>query len=280
MLFELLYLTNEPSKPNWKALEKTLEQLDHLSKPKKQEGETVFHYRNPDTRVSCRFVRYEPEEPDEVGLAFETELPRPTFFALEVLPMAILVARELRLAVDVLFQDNSELVEKPTVETLLDFWHQRNREAANQENGLHQARCDNLESLWEFMMLRRDLARRYSRRGVKVPELGLLVEKRTGKVGRFADWKGLGPVALGDIDWVRLRNVPEPLEDNSYYEAETFFQAVKPMVRAVPQPVYHHLCDKDSVVDDLVEAITALKRKSSRSFDEIDFEQVVDFGGS
>ncbi|MCA9791569.1 MAG: hypothetical protein KC910_07225 [Candidatus Eremiobacteraeota bacterium] len=276
MLFELLYLTSQGKRPTAKELDRTFEQIENLAPPRRQGDEVHIVYRNVDTSVECRFVRYPPEHDDEIGLAFETEVPRPSFFALEVLPIAILVARELRLSMDLLTDQGSVFVEKPTIEELLSHWFDRNREAAQAGKAIYQGRSEDLEAMWEFMLLRGDLARRYSRRGVNVPEVKLLVEKKTKKVGRYIEWDAAGPVAIGDIDWIKLVNPPDPLKDGSIYDAEEFFEATKPLVRAVPQPVYHHLCDKQSVTRELADAISDLKRRTDRSFGEIGFDQVID----
>ena len=72
------------------------------------------------------FVGYQPEFGDEVGLAFEMSLPRPTFFALEALPVALSVAREKKLSMEVLHEDGSCFFENPSFEDLLEEWKKLN----------------------------------------------------------------------------------------------------------------------------------------------------------
>lgn len=275
MPFELVYLIPDDRRaPSEKALRTALKGISYLNSGKKLQGETVFSYRNPDTRVTCRFILYPSEDEEEVGLAFEMDLPRPRFFALEALPMAIQVARELRLGIDLLTSDTEQALTSPTVEDLLEEWERCNREEA--DPSIPCGDPNDLEAMWEFMMLRADLVRRYGRRSVAVPPVQLLRLKRTGQVFRCGEWRGLGPVAMADIDWVKLVDPPKPLKTDSYYPADAFFPAVKPMVRDVPQPVYHHLCDRDGMEEELVQAISMLKRVTSRSFEELDYDQVVD----
>lgn len=276
MVFELVYLVSDRRAPGERALRKGLERVDYLSSPKKVGQETHFKYRNPDTQVTCRFIIYAPEDDEEAGLAFEMDLPRPRFFALEALPLAVLVARELRLRIDLLTSEEQHILENPTVEDLLDEWERCNREEVEELGSVPCGDANDLEAMWEFMMLRSDLVRRYGRRSVAVPPVKLLKLKKSDRALRYAEWKGLGLIALPDVDWVKLVNPPGPLKDDSFYPAEEFFPAVKPMVRDVPQPVYHHLCDRKGVEDELVDAIVGLKRKTARSFDFLDYDQITD----
>lgn len=275
MLFELLYVTQDEP-PEFSTIQKVLKTIPQIRSGKKDGNETVFPYRHEDTLVRFDFVRYSPGERDEVGLAFEMTLPRPTFFAQEALPVAILVARELKLSVDVLLGDGSQYVEKPTIEALMELWQERNLEAARESDQLFGCLADDLESMWEYSLLRGDLSRRYGRSGVKVPSVHLVREKRSGKVGRATDWEKLSPVVLGAVEWIRLVDPPKPLQADSYYAAEELVATLKPLVRTVPQPIFHHLCDKRGIRDELTERIGGLKRKTSRSFDILEIDQIVD----
>ena len=216
----------------------------------------------------------------EVGLAFEMSLPRPTFFALEALPAALSTAREKKLSVEVLRADGSKFYERPSFEDLLSEWRAANSEAVS-SNGrvLRKGSAENLESMWEFSIVRQDLARRYGRGRVEVPELYTVMHKRTQTVGRMVDWDGLQKVALGESDWVRLVDPPKPLKNGAIYGTEELTLACKPLVRTVPQPIFHYLCDKAKVMDELIERIAALKSMTMRSFEPVSLDQLYDEEG-
>ncbi len=281
MLFEFLYVDSAKSREGKNlSPKKLLASVENLDSGKNRGGEIVYSYRNADTCVDARFVAYDPEHDDEVGLAFEMELPRPTFFAYEALPAALCVAREKRLAVEILTDVGSVYYENPSFEEVLAEWRAANGRAVT-KNGkpLQQGSAPNLESMWEFSIVRQDLARRYGRQRVEVPELYTVVHKKTKQVGRMVDWEGLDKVALGESDWIRLVNPPKPLVDGAIYLAEELTFACKPLVRTVPQPVFHYLCDKSKIATELVERIGALKKMTMRSFECLKFEQIFDEEG-
>jgi hypothetical protein len=257
-----------------------LSSVDHLQSCKKGEGGLRCPYRNEDTGVEARFVAYQPEFGDEVGLAFEMDLPRPTFFALEALPVALCVAREKRLGIEVLFEDGSRYYEAPSFEEILDEWRQANTRAVS-KNGrsLRQGPAETLESMWEFAIVRQDLARRYGRGRVQVPELYTVLHKRSETVGRMVDWDGLEKVALGESDWIRLLDPPKPLKNGAIYSTEELTAACKPLVRTVPQPIFHFLCDKSKVKSELVERISGLKSSTMRSFEKVELDRLYDDEG-
>lgn len=288
MIFEFLYL--DPSKspdsnvPSIGAVTKRAKQLlstlENLAPAETKGKDTVFPYFNESTGVEARFVAYKPEHSDEVGLAFEMDVPRPTFFAFEALPAALCVARERRLQIEILGAEDSIVLERPSFEELLDEWRKVNEQGV-EANGrpLTQGSAEILESMWEFSLVRKDLARRYGRSRVDVPPLYTVIQKRTGKVGRMVDWDGLSKVALGESDWIRLINPPEPLKDGGIYDTEELTLACKPLVRTVPQPIFHYLCEKPKIVDELVERISPLKKMTMRSFQLVELDQLFDEQG-
>jgi hypothetical protein len=283
LLFEFLYVDaakardKEARNVNPKKLLGAVEYLDGG----KSDGEdTIYTYHNEDTHVKARFVAYAPEHGDEVGLAFEMELPTPTFCAFEALPAALCVAREKRLAVEILTEDGSVFYEDPSFEELLDEWRKANARAV-QANGspFCQGSAFLLEAMWEFALVRQDLARRYGRQRVEVPELYTVLHKKTKQVGRMVDWKGLDRVALGESDWIRLVDPPKPLVDGAIYPAEELTLACKPLVRTVPQPIFHYLCEKPKIASELAARIEPLKKMTMRSFDIVELDELFDEEG-
>ncbi len=290
MLFEFLYvdaskqseeLEGAPGPSGQKRVKKLLSSVEYLKAPIQAGEDLIYPYFNEETGVSARFVAYQPELGDEVGLAFEMDLPRPTFFAFEALPAALCVAREARLSVEVLVGDGSRFYRSPSFEELLAEWRQANAKAAlkAQETVYCQAAAATLEAMWEFAIVRPDLERRYGRQKVDVPELYPVVHRRTKQLGRMVDWTRLGRVALGESDWVRLVDPPDPLKDGAIYAAEELTQACKPAIRSVPQPVFHFLCEKAKRPEDLVEKIVVLPKLSMRSFERLEFHQIYDEEG-
>lgn len=284
MLFELLYVDESRSRDETplgppKNLKQFLSSLENTTC--KGSGSTsTCVYSNEATGVEARFVSYEPEFGDEVGLAFEMKVPSPTFFALEALPSALCIAREKKLGVEVLDDEGSRYYENPSFEDLLNEWRRMNAKAV-EANGrtLHQGSADILESMWEFAIVRQDLARRYGRGRVEVPELYLVVHKKSKTVGRMVDWDGLERVALGESDWVRLVDPPKPLKNGAIYDTEELTVACKPIVRTVPQPLFHYLCDKAKMQNELAERIASLKASTMRSFEVLELDQIYDEEG-
>lgn len=283
MLFEFLYVDSaKPRDRDAKVVnpKKLLGAVEYLDAGRSEGRDTVFTYHNDETNVSARFVAYPPEHSDEVGLAFEMELPRPTFCAFEALPAALCVAREKRLSVEILTDEGSVFYQEPSFEEVLQEWRKANARAISAKaKALCQGTAFVLEAMWEFALVRNDLARRYGRLRVEVPELYPVVLKRTKTVGRMVDWVGLGRVALGESDWIRLVDPPKPLIDGAIYPAEELTLACKPLVRTVPQPIFHYLCEKPKLAEELASRIAPLKKMSMRSFERVEFDQLYDEQG-
>ena len=263
-----------------KNLRQFLSSVENLRSCEDGESGASCPYYNAATGVEARFVGYEPEFGDEIGVAFEMKLPRPTFFALEALPAALCVARERKLGIEVLYEDESKYFASPSFEDLLSEWRRVNSMAVS---GNGKAVClgpaESLESMWEFAIVRQDLARRYGRGRVEVPELYPVLHKRSKTVGRMVDWEGLDKVALGESDWIRLVDPPKPLKNGAIYNTEELTTICKPLVRTVPQPIFHFLCDKSKIKSELVERISTLKPVTMRSFDKVDLAQLYDEEG-
>ena len=283
LLFEFLYVDSAKSRDKEARVsnpKKLLGAVEYLDGGKSDGADTVYTYFNEDTNVRARFVSYSPEHSDEVGLAFEMEVPRPTFCAFEALPAALTVAREKRLSVEVLTDEGSVFYADPSFEELLDEWRKANARAIKANGKTYcQGSAFLLESMWEFALVRQDLARRYGRQRVEVPELYTVMLKKGKKVGRMVDWDGLGRVALGESDWIRLVDPPAPLTDGAIYPAEELTLACKPLVRTVPQPIFHYLCEKPKIATELAARIEPLKKMSMRSFEKVELDELFDDQG-
>ena len=282
MAFLLRYVsTTERRPPGLREIERALELSGPLTtRPSKTRGEMSHYYHNSDTRVHCRWVSYESHDLHDIGLEFEMIQPTPTFFALEALPLAVSVARELRAHVQVIEPGPPTQPFVPSFESLLLLWQQGNREAvqALAEDGHPPAFCSSeaLEDSWEYMTLYPEMRRRYGKNGTQVPPIRLLLRKSDGRVLRVVSWKGLGPVIMPETDLIELVHPPSPLEDGRLYDSEELVEACRPHVREISQPIFHYIFDKDRAPEAMVDAVTRLSGRTLRQYEPIEFDQVTD----
>jgi hypothetical protein len=282
MAFLLRYVsTAERRPPGLREIERVLDVCGPLTtRPAKGKGEQSHYYQNPDTRVHCRFVSYESHNPHEIGLEFEMIQPTPTFFALEALPLAVSVARELKVEVVAVEPGPPTRPFRPSTENLLVLWQEGNRQAVKEltDDGHPPAFCSSeaLEDSWEYMTLFPEMRRRYGKNGMQVPPIRLLLRKSDGRVLRVVSWKHLGPVIMPETDLVELVNPPSPLEDGRLYDSEELVEACRPHVREISQPIFHYIFDKDRAPEGMVDAVHHLSGRTARQFEPIDFDQVTD----
>jgi hypothetical protein len=278
LVFEVAYLIRPgKSAPRLDEIRRYLIQLEGVSAPRG--GGAVYRYRNPDTQVACDFVTYEPDQ-DYAGLSFEIELPRPLFFALETLPLVVALSREFALHVEIVSPNNDMPACEPSFELLLHQWQLANRDEvqALERDGQILPRMENqaLESMWEFMLLRPELARRYNRNQVAVPPVELVRERATGKVYRVVRWKRLSASALADSDYCWLDDPPEPLQNNALIPSAVLREVAKFAFRDLSQPVNHRLFDKAKLQGELVHALESVHLLPARDFEVLSYRQVVD----
>lgn len=282
MSYELHYLVGpERRPPGLRALQHALHLMGQLHREPRQDRDfQVYVYRNPHTGVECTFVAYEPEEDGDAGLTFCLEVPRPTVFALETLPLAVQVARELRLLVEPPGPFLDEGPVEPTVEILFRWWKAINRQAIAEraQRGEPPPWCSEaaLESMWEYQMLHPDLCRRYRRRGVAVPEMGLLRLKRTGEVVRWASWKDLGPSVIPPADWIFLDNPPPPLKHGTLIPLAQLLPGARRWIKAASQPMHHRVYLEENPPAEMLELLQGLKGRTMRSFEPLKLHEVVD----
>ncbi|MBS2033557.1 hypothetical protein JST97_01105 [bacterium] len=278
LIFEVAFLVRPgKSAPRLDEIRRYLHQLEGVSSPRG--GGSVYRYRNPDTQVSCDFVTYEPDQ-DYAGLSFEIEMPRPLFFALETLPLVVALSREFALNVEIVSPDNEMPGCEPSFELLLHQWQLANRDEveALESEGHSLPRMDNqaLESMWEFMLLRPELARRYNRNQVAVPPVELVRERATGKVSRVVRWRRLSASALADSDYCWLDDPPQPLQDNALIPSSVLREVAKFAFRDLSQPVNHRLFDKAKLQNELVHALQSAHLLPASDFELLQYRQVVD----
>lgn len=280
LIFEVAYVCREgKAAPTSEDVHQALTQVDGLLAPPRSARERVYKYRNPETQVDFDFVVYAPEG-DLAGLAFEMALPRPNFFALEALPAVVQVARELHCDVEIVSPDNDMPICDPSLELMLDQWQRANRdetailETEGEVRPSLPGHC--LESLWEYMLLRPEMARRYNRNRVSVPPLELLRHRETGELARAVRWRGLGPAALGDCELVVLEEPPKPLRHESVIQFSDLRKVAKFAFRDIAQPVIHRLFDKSKVLADLVQVLESVEVTRLEDYQVVPYRQALD----
>ena len=282
LVFEVAFVTNgKQSAPNRATLRQALGALEFLQISTRS---SVHRYLNPETQVRADFVEYQPEG-DLVGLSLEMELPRPLFFALECVPLVVQVARELNLFIEILSPDNEMGVVAPTFELLLEEWQKANRDEVqlvdsenvdSEKAPLPRLGNQALESMWEFLLLRAELARRYGRSRIDVPHLELYRHKKNGRVARVASWDLNSAVALGECDYILMTGAPKPLLDRHLIAFSELREVAKFAFRDLSQPVYHRLFEKPKTFSELREAVAGLNSLSLEEFEPLPFHKVVD----
>ena len=243
-------------------------------------GLPLFLYRNPDTGVHASFHGYLPEEQDEVGLTFEMALPRPAYFAHEALPLAVQVARELRLDTDPHGPNGPANSPSPSKESLLAVWQEQNARARTELAGragpAPACRAEDLEASWEYLTLREDLHWRYGRRGVAVPGIEFVRRRKTGEVLRLCRWSDLGPTIFPIVDLVLLQNPPGPLKDGKILSAGELSEVARRWVRDVPQPIYHRTYLETTPPPDFLDILDHMKGTTMRSYEPVAAEVLDD----
>ena len=282
LVFEVAYYYSEDrQKLTRETIQRTLLDIEGVQGERAESSrEQVFRYYNRDTGVSCNFVMFPPPEEGEVGLAMEMMLPRPVYFALEALPMAVRVAREMRLMTAVVSPDGGEEPSFPTVEALMVRWQEANLEELGylQQQGrqVYRMHADALENLWEYNLLRSDLVRRYGRQRVDVPPVEFWASPSSGHVVRAVEWRRLGPVAFPDVDWIRLKDPPGGLKQGKVIEAGELLDRAKFAFRDLAQPIFHHFHEKTSVLDDLIDLCQDLPGIDVSGYQRVAPEDVID----
>ena len=277
LIFEVAFLARPgKSTPRPEEIRRYLAQLEGVTSPRS--GSSIYRYRNPDTQVACDFVTYGPDR-DYIGLSFEMELPRPLFFALETLPLVVSLSREFALNVEIVSPDNDLPACEPSFELLLHQWQVANRDevVALEDDGEPLPRLDNqsLESMWEFMLLRSELARRYNRNHVAVPPVELVRDRDTGRVSRVVRWKRLSSSALADSDYCWLEDPPPPLRE-ALVPSAVVREVAKFAFRDLSQPVNHRLFDKVKLQSELAHALESVSMRPPSDFEVLAYREVVD----
>lgn len=281
--FVLRYVLAETKRPpTWREIDRALRTLEGVVRDPAHElpGAPRYRYFNQDTRVECFFVGYEADERDEIGLAFRMPQPRPEYYAHEALPLAVQLARELRVDSVPHGPEAEDEPGPPSKESLLALWQRSNAEARERRAQEHGSapRCsgEDLELAWEYLTLRDDLDRRYGRRGIAVPGIEYVRVKKTGEVLSMCRWADLKPSVFPPVDLLFLERPPAPMKSGRIISADELSEVARKWVRDVAQPIFHRLYAEDSPPPEFLEALKGLKGTTMRSYEEVSVEDLED----
>lgn len=262
--------------PSWREIRRSLQALEGLllEPGTAEQGLPCFRYFNPDTGVEACFRGYLAEEPEEVGLTFEMSLPRPGFFAHEALPLAVLVARDLRLDTRPHGPDGPTDSPHPSKESLLAIWAEKNLQARQRRGPAPACRAEELEAAWEYLTLREELSWRYARRGVAIPRIEYVRRRKTGEVMRICRWTGLAPSIFPPVELVLLEDPPAPLKSGRILELGEVSRAAHRWVRDVPHPIYHRTYLETEPCEEFLGILAGLKSQTMRSYEILSVEEL------
>ena len=276
----MAYVEEEKGRPSFRYIETCLNALESTRRQVLEDGTALYQYHNVDTDAACDFVLSTQGKDKPPTLTCELTLPRPTTFALECLPLAVRVARDLKMLVEVISPPYDESPFVPTVEDLIARWQRANLEERQlqelQGRKFYVLPSTDLEAIWEYSLLRRDMARRYNRTRVQVPPLIFWGDKKSHRGLRVATWPNLGAVAFPISDLVRLETPPAPLKDGAVYETSQVIAAAGSLFKSLAMPVQHYFFDKEGYRKDLVEIMRGLPRVDTSSFVKLTHGDVLD----
>lgn len=281
--FVLRYVLAESKRPPaWRDIDRALRTLEGIVRDTAHElpGAPLYRYHNPDTAVVCTFVGYEADERDEIGLVFRMPQPRPEYFAHEALPLAVQVARELRVDTVPHGPDAEKEPGPPSKESLFAVWARSNAEARRRREAVEGPSPgmagEDLELAWEYLTLRDDLERRYGRRGIVVPGIEYVRLKKSGEVMRLCRWNDLQPTVFPPVELIYLNRPPSPLKSGKIISAEELSELARRWVRDIAQPIFHRLYVEDRPPAELLEVLKDLKGTTMRSYEEVEVEDLAE----
>ena len=274
LIFEVAFVEEERGRSSLRNMEACLASLEGIRRKPLEQGVTLFQYFNPDTQATCDFVI------SGTALSCEMAMPRATFFALECLPLMVRVARELRMQVEVISPPYDEQPFVACVEDLMVRWQKANLEERqfqeSQGRQFYLMSSTQLEAIWEYELLRRDMARRYSRTRVQVPAVVFWGDKVSRRALRVSTWPRLASVSFPESDLLRLESPPAPLKDGAVYSAPQVVQAAGSLFKSLAMPVQHYFFDKEGHIKELIEMFRSLPKVNLSKLVQISYADVLD----
>lgn len=278
-------------RPAWDELRQFISGFSYINFSKGPDGLLSGDYYNPATRVGCRFVNYAPCDNKDCGVVFELPLPCPTFFAMETLVMALSLAREFKLAVQMfsssraggewVFQDAPIFSDvRATLDHLLFFWRRCNEDARHAWEELHgpspEFRRTDLELVWEYRILDKVFKKRYQRQNYTYADIALVQNLRTGEVFTLSEWDGLGKAVFPDVDLIHIFNAEKyGLEERTIYAA-SLFETGREHIKSVPIPMRHFVTKEGLHEESYLSRLKAQAAVFEDAYKEVEYRSVKD----
>jgi hypothetical protein len=240
-----------------------------------------FEYLNKDTGVSCWFEVFDPSSRDplaipegftEVGLGVFTSLFRPSFFALEVMPMVETMCR----ALDLLIIDPPCAPEEVHATQLIERWDAKNatltRYLARREPAIivkpYLPQAHSVDS-WKFNCARK----RYQDAlgpNVTVPLIDFAVNNQQ-RVQRVVTWARTGSSPAGQAfppcDYIKLGSDSNTATDGRvprHVAAPTVMHYLDNLLSTVECPIGHLAILSPDRVDEAAQAFERIQSEALR----------------
>ena len=195
--------------------------IPHIERHPSAPDAVTYHYENPDTVVYLTFD-YGREGDDESGgcpgepvLAFNINLARPTFFALEAMPVVTEVARHLEL--DTADPQEEESSQQPSTDDLINRWIRGNEWAIRSALSSGQVRIgegefvrayasrERLDYWWHWTRNRATIAQALAGDDVFVPtRIFLMAPKMDTDAVMASAWPIFIPTVFPEVDHILL----------------------------------------------------------------------------
>ena len=181
-----------------------------------------YLYNNPRTGVTGEFAFHLDllENPSkskrmfnfpgfsETPLTFSMDLIRPTFFALELMPIIVELAQKFELYV---FDPQSEIVRAPAIQhtdKLIESWDNKNRTLvnpilSNPDNTPLVCKRGFADEWWKYMYHLEDI-REHNPIDVFIPEMLILRNSKSNSLFRAITWADFMPIAIPECDYIAM----------------------------------------------------------------------------
>ena len=298
MVFTLRFFASPgQDQPSWSELSLFLSSIDHmLLLPQVQGNNPEYEYYNVDTRAYARFTGYVTDNPEDIGLDFELNLPCPHVLAMECLVLPIALAREfsLRLEYRPWAQDTDEAEpygyanealyssNNPQLEPLMGVWRVACDKARHIWECVHgdspQYRRSFLEWVWEYRNMAATLRNRYTRGTKKYlynsPEF--YQSRDDGRVFTLYDWREGKPAVFPVVDRIRLSDWPIPALNGRMIDARAFFAQGKEWLKKMAVPIKHYVTRDSLDCAKLSQLLMQMPDLAPSEYDRVPYQWVED----
>lgn len=236
-----------------------------------------YEYFNPDTKAEALFYFYKATQLQEVGLVFELSLPCPRYFALETCTIPIALAREFKLRIEILGNDEIKI---NAVEDLIKCWQEQNDQAGSAKEGQRPYMLrSRLEEIWEYLILYRRLKRRYDAEKLSYGPINLVKDSVTGEVYSICDWDLSRPSVFPNVDLLKIYNVPEWNGRNKIINLAEFLRNQEKDRRWLKRTIEimdHYVTKSDIDRSELLAYLESLSEYLRDGYEKVSFEDVED----